>query len=227
MKQISHYAVLAVLLTANTLCAQTNNSVSVETPDAAYARVLDDRTSKILAKIALGDGAKSNRVHAVIVQQYRALNDIHTARDLAISAAKANADKAATAASTQAARDAAKLKLDQLHGEFLTKLSRELSAEQVEQVKDGLTYGVLPLTYGVYLKMYPDLTTEQKAQIKAWLTEARELAMDGSTSNEKHAVFGKYKGKINNYLSKAGYDAKQAEQNLKKTSQPPSDAKSK
>lgn len=109
-----------------------------------------------------------------------------------------------------------KPKLDQLHGEFLSRLSAELSPGQVDQIKDGLTYGVLPLTYGVYLKMYPDLTDEQKAQIKAWLTEARELAMDGSTSDEKHAVFGKYKGKINNYLSKAGYDAKKAEQNLRK-----------
>ena len=44
--------------------------------------------------------------------------------------------------------------------------------------------------------------------------------MDGSTSDEKHAVFGKYKGRINNYLSKAGYDAKKGEQNLKKPRNP-------
>jgi hypothetical protein len=85
----------------------------------------------------------------------------------------------------------------------------------VDQVKDGLTYGVLPLTYGVYLKMYPDLTEEQKVQIKTWLVEARELAMDGGSAQEKHAVFGKYKGRINNYLSRAGYDAKAAERNLR------------
>ena len=71
------------------------------------------------------------------------------------------------------------------------------------------------------------LTAEQKAQILAWLTEARELAMDGSTSDEKHAVFGKYKGKINNYLSKAGYDAKKAEQNLRKPAAPAPGVKAK
>jgi hypothetical protein len=61
----------------------------------------------------------------------------------------------------------------------------------------------------------------------AWLVEAREIAMDGSTSDEKHAMFGKYKGKINNYLSKAGYDAKKGKQNLKKAEQLPSETKSK
>ena len=66
---------------------------------------------------------------------------------------------------------------------------------------------------------------KREAQIKTWLVEARELAMDGGSSNEKHAVFGKYKGRINNYLSKAGYDLKKGEENLRKTSVPAPDSK--
>ena len=42
--------------------------------------------------------------------------------------------------------------------------------------------------------------------IMAWLIEARELAIDAESSKKKHEVFGKYKGRINNYLSKRGYD---------------------
>jgi hypothetical protein len=38
------------------------------------------------------------------------------------------------------------------------------------------------------------------------LVQAREEAMDDGSSDEKHATFGRYKGKINNYLSKEGYD---------------------
>jgi hypothetical protein len=38
--------------------------------------------------------------------------------------------------------------------------------------------------------------------------------MDAGTSKEKHAWFGKYKGKINNYLSAEGYNMKLAEKNL-------------
>jgi hypothetical protein len=32
--------------------------------------------------------------------------------------------------------------------------------------------------------------------------------MDAESSEKKHAWFGKYKGKINNYLSAEGYDMK-------------------
>lgn len=219
MKKSFLYILLLVLfLAANTLCAQSTNAAP-EPKDVAYTRVITERVTKIIAPLGIADAGKSNRVHDLIAQQYRSLKDIHFVRDSEIRNAKALADKAAANAAIQAARDEAKPKLDQLHSEFLAKLSTELSTQQVDQVKDGLTYGVLPLTYGVYLKMYPELTDEQKSQIKAWLTEAREVAMDGSTSQEKHAAFGKYKGRINNYLSKAGYDAKKAEQNLKKATQ--------
>ncbi|MCY1460862.1 hypothetical protein D9M71_784570 [compost metagenome] len=54
--------------------------------------------------------------------------------------------------------------------------------------------------------MLPNLTAEQKDYIYKALVEAREHAMDGGSSKEKHGWFGKYKGRINNYLSKQGYD---------------------
>jgi len=59
--------------------------------------------------------------------------------------------------------------------------------------------------------MLPNLTDAQKKQILDWLTEAREHAMDAESSDKKHAWFGKYKGRINNYLAAAGIDMKKAE----------------
>jgi hypothetical protein len=59
--------------------------------------------------------------------------------------------------------------------------------------------------------MIPTLTTEQKEKISNWLKEARELAMDEGSSEDKHKVFGKFKGRINNYLSAEGYDMKKEE----------------
>ncbi len=61
--------------------------------------------------------------------------------------------------------------------------------------------------------MLPNLTEKQKARIMTWLVEAREHAMNGGTSEEKHAWFGKYKGRINNYLSSEGYDLKRVAMN--------------
>jgi Spy/CpxP family protein refolding chaperone len=74
-----------------------------------------------------------------------------------------------------------------------------------------MTYDVLHVTYTAYQDMLPNLTDAQKKQILDWLTEAREHAMDAESSDKKHAWFGKYKGRINNYLAAAGIDMKKAE----------------
>lgn len=178
------------------------------------------RAEKIVAALGLPD-AQATRVRDIIARQYADLSVIHTARDAAIKEAKSQhaIDKSATDASVKAARATAEAAQLKLHGEFLARLATELTPAQIDQVKDGLTYGVLPLTFRVYQEMLPNLIAEQKAQILAWLTEARELAMDGSTSEEKHGVFGKYKGRINNYLAKAGIDMKQAEKDLQARTQ--------
>jgi hypothetical protein len=73
-----------------------------------------------------------------------------------------------------------------------------------------MTYSVLEVTYRAYLDELPTLTEKQKARILADLTEAREHAMDAESSEKKHAWFGKYKGRINNYLSAEGFDMKKA-----------------
>jgi hypothetical protein len=76
----------------------------------------------------------------------------------------------------------------------------------VDQVKDGMTYGTLPVTYRAYLAQAPELTEAQKQQIMAYLVEARELAMDGGTSEEKHAWFAS-KGR-HQQISLPGYKLK-------------------
>lgn len=171
------------------------------------------RAEKIAAALELPDAARTTRVRDLIARQYADLSVIHAVRDEALAAAKAGpADRKAAAES--AAKEAAKAAQDALHPQYLARLATELTPGQVDAVKDGMTYGVLPLTFRVYQEMLPNLTAAQKTQILAWLTEARELAMDGSTSQEKHAWFGKYKGRINNYLAKAGINMKQAEKDM-------------
>ncbi len=184
----------------------------VVSPDTALVQ----RAEKIVAPLQLADSAQVARIRDLVAEQYAALRPVHEARDAAIKAARAvvDADKAAIEASVKAARDIATARQCELHYSFLARLAAELSPAQIEQIKNGMTYGVLPNTFKVYQEMLPDLTPEQRAQILAWLTEAREHAMDAGSSDEKHGWFGKYKGRINNYLSKAGYDMKQAERDM-------------
>jgi Protein of unknown function (DUF3826) len=154
--------------------------------EAAYTRTITTRAQKITAKLGITDSVKANRVTAIIAGQYRNLNNIHALTNEELKNSE----------------------LEKLHLSYLSQLSAELTPAQVEQVKDGMTYGVLPLTYNGYLEMIPRLTDEQKKQIMTWLVEAREHAMDAESSEKKHWWFGKYKGRINNYLSAAGYDLK-------------------
>jgi len=183
--------------------------------EAAYTRIITERAEKIVEPLALDDGAKATRVRDLLVGQYRQLREIHDARDARLAeAAESLGDPAMAEAWRSAVRKETDLKLFALHRQFVARLEAELKPEQVNQIKDGMTYGVVPITYDRYLELLPELTVEQKASIRAHLLEAREYAMDAGSAEEKHAIFGKYKGRINNYLSAAGYNLKQAEKDF-------------
>lgn len=170
--------------------------------EAAYTKNIEKRVADILALLELKDAARTAKVHDALIAQYRALRDWHDAND-----------KRLKGAAPVAAKEIAS-SLKTLHHEFLSKLSAELTHEQVEKVKDKLTYGKVKVTYDAYCQSLPKLTETEKQKILEWLKEAREEAMDGGSANEKSAIFKKYKGKINNYLDKQGYNVKQAQKDL-------------
>jgi hypothetical protein len=200
------FLLLSVLLISS--CAISKKNVSIpKDEDPAYTRTINNRAEKIVATLGISDSLKAKHIIAVVANQYRNLNTIYTKRDEQIKSiqqkglAKEEADS-----KIKNIQNAADKKVEALHAAFLSKLSSELSPEQVTKVKDGMTYNVLHVTYDAYVDMIPSLTTKQKDQIMAWLVEAREHAMDGESSEKKHWWFGKYKGRINNYLSAQGYD---------------------
>lgn len=183
---------------------------SKEDKDAAYSKTITQRADKIVAPLGIADSVKAIKVRDIIVKQYRYLNDIYTTRDnkqKAVKELKAT-NKVLAEEQIMNAENEVNARLYILHFEYISKLMLYLTAEQLEQVKDAMTYGVLPITYKGYCEMVLGLTDEQKLQMKVWLIEAREHAMDAGSSDEKHKWFGKYKGRINNYLSAAGYDMK-------------------
>jgi hypothetical protein len=206
------YLLLVIMLSfTNILFAQNStSSKDLSEEKAKYLKMITERAEKITAVLDINDAAKKEKVTHIIRDQYSNLNDIYAERDAKIRSIKeANADNKAALESAKAKEEATvNVKLAKLHKKYLAKLSGQLSTDQVDQVKNGMTYGVLPLTYKAYQEQILTLNDEQKKQILTWLTEAREHAMDAESSNKKHAWFGKYKGRINNYLSAAGYDLK-------------------
>lgn len=203
----SHILALLLTFSATTVVLAQNNTVADQ---AAYTKTITERAAKIVATLGVTDAKKAEKVTAIIRDQYSNLNDIYTARDLEVKEIKEKnkEDKVLRDSALAKQSRVVDASLAKLHKKYIGKLSAQLNSEQVEGVKNGMTYGVLPLTYKAYQEEILTLTDEQKKQILVWLTEARERAMDAESSDKKHAWFGKYKGRINNYLSAAGYDLK-------------------
>jgi hypothetical protein len=164
-------------------------ALKTEGQDPKYVETIKGRTQKIVDGLQLKDSKKAENVRNIIANRYFLLNDIHS---------KYGKDK-------QAERDA---ELYKHHFELASALALYLTEEQIDAVKDGMTFGRLPRDYKAQLEMIPSLTDEEKAQVLIWLKEAREFAMDCGDSKQKHFWFDKYRGRTNNWLSSRGYDLK-------------------
>jgi hypothetical protein len=204
MKLIKNILV-AVALMMGAMVAQAQK-LDMSTVNSEYINVLKGRTAKFLEPLAFGD--KYEAVQKIVIEQYCNLSAIHDSLDVRKKAVKkleiSNEQKDVKIEALENQRDAA---LYIRHNVYISQLLGEgLTYEQVDQIKDGMTYGVLPITYAGYLDMLLNMNDEQKKNIRIWLYEARERAMDQSSSDDKHKMFGKYKGRINNYLSSEGYD---------------------
>lgn len=173
--------------------------------DSAYVKTIVERAQKITDQLGLEDATNALDVRNIIANRYFLLNGIHETYKKAQEEAKKLSGDAKQQA-LQHAADRRDAELYKHHFEFEADLGNYLSPAQIEIVKNGMTYGVVPKTYQAHLDMIPTLTEEEKSQILSWLKEAREFAMDADTSKEKHGWFGKYKGRINNWLSSRGYD---------------------
>lgn len=178
-----------------------------ENRDPKYVESIVNRSQKIVDKLGLTDVKAAEDVCNIIANRYFELNDIYEIRDAKVKNVKESGLTGdAKNAALKAAENEKDAALYRSHFAFPASLSLFLNEEQIEAVKDGMTYGVVKVTYEATLDMIPSLKEEEKVQIYAWLVEAREFAMDAENSNKKHAAFGKYKGRINNYLAKRGYN---------------------
>lgn len=207
MENMYRICIIALLISALFTSAEAVE-LNSEGRDPAYVESIVKRSQKIVDKLQLPDAAKAKEVTNIIANRYFKLNDIYETRDAKVKAAKENLTGDRKNAAVQAAQNEKDAALYRSHFEFPADLSLYLTPEQIDAVKDGMTYGVVMVTYNSHIDMIPTLTDEEKAQIMAWLIEARELAIDAENSNKKHEAFGKYKGRINNYLTKRGYDLK-------------------
>jgi len=201
------YFLFALFLLA---CVSTSAQVALNSDgrDAEYVKSIVDRSQKIVDKLNLTDAGKAENVRNIIANRYFKLNDIYANRDAKLKFAKDSLSGNAKKEAQIQANNECDAMLYKCHPEFAADLSQYIDNDKIEAVKDGMTYGVVKVTYDATLEMIPTLKEEEKVRILSWLKEAREFAMDAENSKKKHGWFGKYKGRINNYLAKRGYDLK-------------------
>ena len=186
MKKVLYTAILSLF----TITASAQVALKIEGQDPQYVETIKGRAQKIVDGLQLADAQKAENVRNIIANRYFLLNDIHAKYD------------------KKTQEDALYAELYKHHFELASALSLYLNEEQIDAVKDGMTYGRLKRDYNAQLEMIPTLKEEEKAQILVWLREAREYAIDAADSKGKHFWFDKYRGRTNNWLSARGYDLK-------------------
>jgi hypothetical protein len=209
MKTTKHIA-LALIISATNLVVRSTSAQVTEPFTAAereeiYSQTIEKRATNILGALALTDAAKTDRVKDAIKAQYRSLRARDEALDTMFSTLTKNAP------GVESNRGAVvKILSKQLHEQFMTKLTAELTPTQIEAVKDKMTYNKVKVTYDAYCEIVPKLTDAERASILEQLKAAREEAIDGGSADEKTAIFQTYKDKINAALNANGHNVSQA-----------------
>jgi len=182
--------------------------VFAQQPSAeAYKKVLTGRSEKIVQSLGITDSALYRRVVNILVNQQVVVGDLHYTADSTVKTLRnIGLDKEELADHIKAFQTERDAQLYAQHALFAAQLLGELTPEQIDGVKNGLTNDILNITYKDQIEMIPTLKDDEKRQIRIWLLEARERAIDAASSDSKNGWFGKCKGRINNYLTARGYN---------------------
>ncbi len=195
---------VAIALFLPPVRAQQSTAAPTEAEkEAFYAQAIENRVGDILKALNLADVGKSNAVHDILVNQYHELRIRDAAIDtrLKVEGREINYENRAPLLAPQS---------KPLHDQFVAKLAALLTPEQVEKIKDLMTYNKVKVTYDAYCQIVSGLTDAEKTKILELLKAAREEAMDGGNAPEKSAIFQRYKDQINAYLDANGHNTAKA-----------------
>lgn len=195
--------------------AQTAPAAAVSPAGPLDQHTLEKRTSPVLKALKLTDPAKAAAVRGILDSYFQQMAAWHQKVDPQLDtlwqqwgeARSPKHDDEAKAAEIGRQIDAVYAGFRPQHDAFLSRLATELSAGQIDAVKNALTKTPgFKRTYKAYLAIVPQLTDAQKDVIRGKLLAAREEAMDAVEKKEKIALFKKQKVGIQAYINEQGYD---------------------
>lgn len=167
---------------------------------------IDLRASNVVAQLDINSTDKK-KIKAIVVNQYLNIEKIEAKRNSQLEKLEKTVDdQEKQKLKSEEVWTDYKASISKLHDSYLHKLSKKLSDSQIVQVKDAMTYQVMPKTYSNFLDMFQNLNENQKKMIYDHLVEARENAMNVGTHKWQFQWFAKYRGKINNILASQGIE---------------------
>ena len=164
----------------------------------------EKRAAGVLEGLATDDATKQAKARQILTAFYvkRISWAPHDERlkDLDRQLAKAlQAKDEAQVYTIRAERSALRGELARMRESLLAELGGVLTPEQIQTVKDRMTYGRAKILYDDYIAKHT-LTDRQKAIVAQALTDARDQAMMAAGAGDKHRIFTQTAAELDNYL---------------------------
>jgi hypothetical protein len=147
------------------------------TPESDAA--IDKRVDAFVAALHLNSPAREERLKNVIRTDLREVRDSHNAWLAPSKSVRENLNKG---------------------------LAADLTAEQIDTIKNLLTSNDIARHYVAYHVIVPGLTKEEDEKIMEWLRQAREDGLDVKNVRDLGHAFEPYKNQIEAYLISKGHD---------------------
>jgi hypothetical protein len=200
----SPFFLCAALALGSTLPVVADDALvtsAAESASTAFEKRISGRAAGLVAKLQLADEATAGGVATAVTRFYRELNAAHSIRDSRISALAA-----VESAQLHRIQFEAEKQIQAVYGGLIGSLALLLDARQVEAVKNGMTFDMVPLSLATYARMFPTLSGPQSDQLRTWLVDAREMAVTAGSAETKLDVFRVNKMRMHAYLAAQGFD---------------------
>jgi Protein of unknown function (DUF3826) len=177
--------------------------------DDAMRKRIDQKAARIVESLKLTDAGKAATVKAITSDWLAVMMTWHREHDAELNRLWGEWNKARSVVPKDefpgeviAHRiDAVYASLKPAYEDYMKRLSAELTAEQVDAIKEGWSRSPgMTRTYNAYLEIVPDLTAKDKEAIKARLLMAREAAMLTDADKEIVATYKRHKVKVEQYV---------------------------
>lgn len=182
-------ALLALVLASPLALPAADLAEPVPAEDPAFAPVAKQRTEGIMKELEFGDADRVARVRRLV-------------RNFMVDTKNINEG-------SKVPDDRKRSRLEQARATLYAGFDAEkLDDAQRLAIKNGLSANHYRINYDAFLNLVPDLTEEQKQYIHEQLADVCDEAILLNSGSAKGELFIDRRGRINNYLSKEGYDLK-------------------